>query len=175
VGEGDSDSELDELFFSSGVGEAEASALVVDDFFFAVVDDEDEEAEVSPAVELFFLAVSVVDALVVPDFFVAVVVVVDFLPVDAVVLVADSFLCAQETKKTPATRSAIKVNADFFIGFCKGSQTVQPCPKPQAFSADSYRISQGSDAIPRFLRKCCRPTFQVSRVLVQFPNSRLFA
>jgi hypothetical protein len=130
VGEGDSDSELDELFFS-GVGEGEASALLVDDFFFAVV--EDEEVEVSPVVELFFLAVSVVDALVVPDFFV--VVVVDFLPVDAVVLeVADSFLWAQETKKTPAARRAIKINAGFFIGFCKGSQTVQRRAKPQAFS-----------------------------------------
>lgn len=118
---------------------------MVDDFFFAVVDDEEDEVEVSPVVALFFLAVVVVEALVVPDFFVlAEVVVVDFLPVEAVVLaVAESFLCAQETKKTPATRSAMKEKTDCFIGLCKGSKSVQCRVKPQAFFVESRSISRG--------------------------------
>lgn len=107
------------VFSAAGVGEA--SDLVVEDFFFAAGEDEDEEeeVEVSPALELFFLVVAVVDdALVVPDFFVvALVVLVDFLPVDAVVLaVVESLLCAQETTKIAATKMAIKEEANFFIG-----------------------------------------------------------
>jgi hypothetical protein len=131
---------------------------VVAGFFFAVVEDEDEEVEVSASAEVFFLAVAVVDALVVPDFFVvAVVVVADFLPVAAVVLaVVDSFLCAQEATKTAATRSAIKEKTDFFIGFCKGHSLFRLAPNRKHFSS----IEAGFMA----RRSVYRPSFQVSVV-----------
>jgi hypothetical protein len=155
-GEGDdSGSGVGELFVSSaGVGEA--SALVVVDFFFAVVDDEDEEVEVSSAVEVFFLAVAVVDALVVPGFFVvAVVVVVDFLPVAAVVLaVVDSFLCAQETTKTAATRRAIKEKTDFFIGFVRATACSGRRQTASIFRQTKPDSSRGG--------RIYRPSFQVS-------------
>jgi hypothetical protein len=130
---------------------------VADDFFFAVVEDEEDEVDVSPSVELFFLAVAVVEALVVPDFFVvADAVVVDFLPVEAVVLaVAESFLCAQETKKTPATRSAVKEKTDCFIGLCKGSNSVQCRVKSQALSSGSidFERSELGSQLPHFHKR----------------------
>jgi hypothetical protein len=98
VAEGDGDGEGDSssvaAFFFLGEGEADVSAVV------AVVD--------------FFL----VDVAVVPA-------VVDFLVVEvdaAVVEVASSFFCAQETTKPAATRAMIQDKTDFFIGVVKRSR-----------------------------------------------------
>ena len=98
VAEGDADGEGDSsavaAFFFLGEGEADVSAVV------AVVD--------------FFL----VDVAVVPAD-------VDFLVVEvdaAVVEVASSFFCAQETTKPAATRAMIQDKTDFFIGVVKRSR-----------------------------------------------------
>lgn len=140
-GEGEaSDSEVVEVFvseveelFSEGEGEA---VVLVEAFFLVVVVDEVSEVPV-----LFFLAVAEVELLAVVDFLVVAVADAFFPPAVLAVVVwvevlaeADSLLCAQEVTKATPTRRVMKEKTVFFIGLCKGAQTVQPPPKPQAYS-----------------------------------------
>ena len=80
------------------------------------------------------MAVVDVVLLAVPVFLPLVVAVVDvFLPVVALVevLPVDS-LWEQETKNATPASNVMKEKTDFFIGLCKGAQTVQARAKPQA-------------------------------------------
>jgi hypothetical protein len=158
-GEGDdSGSELGLLFFSSD-GDGEASVLAAG-FFFAVVEDEDEADGLALVVAVFFLAVvEVLDALVVPDFFVVAVVAVDFLPVEAVALgLADSFLCAQDTKKTPATRMVMKEKTVFFIGFVTDHSLFSPAQNRKhfrLFQTDFEKRAPLANMVIRSEIPCC--------------------
>jgi hypothetical protein len=115
-----------ELLFS-GAGDASA-------FFLAAL-AEDEELDV---VDAFFLAV-VVEEAVVPVFFVVEAVVPVFFSVDVVALVvaalvvAVSFL-AHEVKKPTPIKTAVKANANFFIGMVCLPESVHPAGASQAYS-----------------------------------------
>ena len=92
------------FFFGAADGDASALALV---FFLDDVEDPDTSAL---AADFFFAVVDV--AVVAPDFFVVFLVVSC---VVAAVVVAVSFLFAQETKNAMAQRAVIEKRMDFFM------------------------------------------------------------
>ncbi len=154
-------SEVEELF-SEGEGEA---VVLVEAFFLVVVVDEVSEAPV-----LFFLAVAEVELLAVVDFLVVAVADAFFPPAVLAVVVwvevlaeADSLLCAQEVTKATPTRRVMKEKTVFFIGLCKGAQTVQPPPRPQAYSLAWNHFSEASGAQPPNIHKPAHIGEQVGR------------